>query len=230
MADIPLPQARRLEREEKFRFRCGPDLPCYTDCCRQLDLALTPYDVLRLRRALGLNAGEFLERYTVVEQSDDSPFPQVYLAMVDDGEASCPFVTADGCAVYRDRPGACRAYPLGRGARLGEDGTVSDFYVVLTEDHCRGFAEEGDQTSATWLTGQGLTAYNEFNDLVLRIIRHPRLNEGFHPDERQLERYLHVLYDLDALREELAAPPDAEEQLLRLACELLENELYPART
>jgi uncharacterized protein len=98
----------------------------------------------------------------------------------------------------------------------------------MTEDHCRGFAEAGSQTSATWLTGQGLDAYNEFNDLVLRIIRHPRLKEGFRPDERQLERYLQVLYDHDTLREELNEPPAADEQLLRLACELLENELYPA--
>lgn len=221
------PRVRHLEPGEEFRFRCGPDRPCFTDCCRQLDLALSPYDVLRLRRALGLSSGEFLERYVVVEKNDDEAFPQVYLAMVDDGRASCPFVSPAGCAVYLDRPGACRTYPLGRGASRGEDGQVNDFYVVLTEDHCRGFEAGDRQTSAAWLADQELAPYNEFNDLLLAILQHPRIKAGFRPDERQLERYLQVLYDLDRLRQELPAPPDDDEQLLRLGHSLIEHELYP---
>jgi len=230
MAAGPFPQSRRLEPDEKFRFRCGPDLSCFTDCCRQLDLALTPYDVLRLRRSLNLGSGEFLERYVLVEKSEESPFPQVYLAMVDDGRASCPFVTSLGCTVYRDRPGACRTYPLGRGASLRRDGLVSDFYVILTEDHCRGFEQAEEQTGPLWLADQELADYNQFNDLLLRIIQHPRIKEGFRPGEHQLERYLEVLYDLDRLRAELDAPPADDEQLLRLACDLIEHELYPTGT
>ncbi|MCA1766096.1 MAG: YkgJ family cysteine cluster protein, partial [Desulfobulbaceae bacterium] len=119
MTEIGLPRnVRRLGDQETFRFSCHPGVPCFTECCRQLDLALSPYDVLRLRRGLGIPAAEFLDRYAVVEKSEEEPFPTVFLAMVDDGRAACPFVTERGCSVYQDRPGACRAYPVGRGAYL----------------------------------------------------------------------------------------------------------------
>ena len=34
--------------DRPFTFACHPGVPCFTECCRELDLALTPYDVLRL--------------------------------------------------------------------------------------------------------------------------------------------------------------------------------------
>lgn len=218
-------RVKNLDRDQSFSFRCGPELACFTDCCRQLDLVLTPYDVLRLCRALGLSGAEFLERYGVIEQEAGDAFPQVYLGMVDDGRASCPFVSAKGCTVYGDRPGACRTYPLGRGARLGPDDKADDFYVVLNEPHCRGFAEEKPQTVVTWLDDQELAYYNEFNDLTMRILQHPRIRQGYRPDVGQLARFLEVLYNLSGF----VAPPEAsDEQRLRRGLALLADELFPA--
>jgi Fe-S-cluster containining protein len=228
MADGPLLQTRPLEPDEKFRFRCGPELSCFTDCCSQIDLALSPYDVLRLRRGLGLDAAEFLDRYAVVEKEEGAAFPQVYLALVDDERYSCPFVTPRGCAVYHDRPGACRTYPLGRGARRRQDGTVDDFYVVISETHCRGFDETQEQTSAAWLADQELHPYNEFNDLTLQLLQHPRIREGFRPDLGLQERFLQLLYDPDSLRRERPDAHPDQERLLRLAHELLYDELSRA--
>ena len=218
-------RVKNLDRDQTFQFRCGPDLACFTDCCRQLDLALTPYDVLRLCRALGLSGAEFLERYAAIEQEPGDAFPQVYLGMVDDGRASCPFVSSQGCTVYEDRPGACRTYPLGRGARLGPDGNPDDFYVVLNEPHCRGFAENQPQTVLTWLANQELAPYNEFNDLTMRILQHPRIRQGFRPEAGELARYLELLYSLNGF----AAPPEASaEERLRRGLAILSDELFPA--
>ena len=106
-----------------FTFACHPGVPCFTDCCRMLELALTPYDVLRLRKATGLTSRELLENYIITEQDPGEPFPRFYLTMVDDGRASCVFVSPQGCTVYPHRPSACRAYPLGRAAvRVGQWG------------------------------------------------------------------------------------------------------------
>lgn len=224
MTTAPETRVRNLDRDQPFRFRCGPDLVCFTDCCRQLDLALTPYDVMRLRRALRLSGAEFLERYAVIEKIAEDAFPLVYLGMVDDGLASCPFVGTRGCTVYADRPGACRTYPLGRGARLGPDGCPDDFYVVLNEPHCRGFAEDSPQTTVTWLADQELAPYNEFNDLTMRILHHPKIRRGFRPEAGQQERYLEVLYQLTGF----AAPPETgDEQRLREGLTLLADELFP---
>lgn len=222
-------RVRNLDRDHSFQFRCGPDLTCFTECCRQLDLALTPYDVLRLCRALDLSGPEFLERYGVVEAAEDAAFPQVYLGMVDDGRASCPFVGAQGCQVYRDRPGACRTYPLGRGARLGPDGRAEDFYVILNEPHCRGFAEATPQTVNSWLADQELARYNEFNDLTMRILQHPRIREGLRPTAAQAELYLEILYGLAGTDSATPAVGEADDELrLRRAHEQLQDELFPA--
>lgn len=226
--DISLPQhVRRLGDNETFQFSCHPQVACFTDCCRQLDLALSPYDLLRLRRALAITSGEFLERYAIVEKTAEDSFPQVFLTMIDDGQASCPFVNDKGCTVYQDRPGACRTYPVGRGASLDADGQASELFVLLREDHCRGFASGPAVTINNWLTDQALADYNEFNDLLMTVLQHPRIKAGFKPDDRQQERYLHVLYNLDAFRQESGADKNIDDQeLLRSAIRLLHDELF----
>ncbi len=226
MRDISLPQnVRKLGVKERFRFACHCGVPCFTDCCRQLDLALTPYDVLRLRQALGISCTEFLDRYTMVELTDDDIFPQVFLTMVDDGRASCPFVSEDGCSVYADRPGACRTYPVGRGAYMDDNDQPADFHVLLSEPHCRGLEDGPERSVADWNTDQDIAVYNEYNDLVMAIIHHKRIKEGFRPNEEQQQRYLNVLYNPDGSVCLTKSRPVNSEELLKLAIRLLVDEL-----
>jgi Fe-S-cluster containining protein len=227
MKDTGLPQnVRRLADNETFRFSCHPGVPCFTECCRQLDLALTPYDVLRLRQALKISSSEFLEKYVLVEKTAEDIFPQLFLTMVDDGRASCPFVDESGCSVYADRPGACRTYPIGRAAYLDENGLPADFYVLLTEPHCHGFAEGPELSLAEWIADQELAVYNRHNDQIMSILQHPRIKEGFRPDDKLQEKYLHVLYDIDAFREEIGEDGLDDIELLKKAINILENELF----
>ncbi len=82
---------------ESFRFACHPGLACFTECCRMLELELHPYDFVLLRRATGLDSSQLFERYIIQEEDDPRfPLPRHYLAMVDDGRASCPFVGEKG--------------------------------------------------------------------------------------------------------------------------------------
>jgi hypothetical protein len=228
MADLSLPQnVRRLGDDEVFKFSCHPKVACFTDCCRQLDLALTPYDVLRLRRSLGISATEFLERYAIVEKTDTDIFPQVVLAMVDDGQASCPFVNENGCLVYHDRPGACRTYPVGRGAYLDEKGRAAELFVLLTEPHCHGFAAGPGVTINHWVAEQELAVYNEANDLLMTILHHRRIKEGFRANERQQKQFLNTLYDLETFRQKNTSPEKISDlELLRSAIQELHDELF----
>jgi uncharacterized protein len=202
----PAPEhVRTLAADETFRFSCHPGVACFTDCCRQLDLFLTPYDVLRLSNHLELAPSAFLDQYALIETEEGGAFPRVYLGMVDDGRASCPFVTAAGCSVYADRPGACRTYPLGRGAFIAENGGRQEMHVLLTEPHCQGFACGDPQNIAAWQKDQDLAAYNAINDELLPILHHPRLKDGQQPDPREVEIFL-GLYSLDTLRQKLLNP------------------------
>ena len=191
---------RRLEKEERFSFSCHPAVACFTDCCRQLELALTPYDVLRLKKGCGLHSQEFLDRYVIIEQDDHETLPRLYLTMVDDGRASCVFIGESGCTQYQDRPGACRAYPMGRAAIRQADNSMDDFFVLLQESHCRGFQEQQEQDVATYSTDQGLAAYNRFNDAVAQILQHEQIRQGKQFSPLQQEHFVLALYNLDHFR------------------------------
>ena len=194
-----------------FSFGCHPDIDCFTECCRELDLILTPYDVLCLSKELQMKSAAFIERYAVLEQDENDVFPVMYLGMVDDGKASCPFISNNGCRVYNGRPGACRAYPVGRGVTLDENGNKRELYVLVREDHCRGFAEEQPYTVAEWFENQGLIEYNEINDELLTLLQHQNISEGMRLTEKQKDNLLLALYKLDEFRDLVSSPGFQEE-------------------
>jgi len=193
-----------VQAKEKFSFACHPGVPCFTECCRELDLALTPYDVLRLKNRLQMHSGSFLEKYVIIEWEEGQLFPTCYLTMVDDGRASCVFVEKSGCSVYPDRPGACRSYPVGRGARRKKDGGMEEMFVLVKEPHCLGFEEPPEQTPLEYFVDQELEAYNLANDAIVPLLQHKRIHQGFRPDKAQLDQFILALYNLDMFRQEMA--------------------------
>lgn len=159
-----------LAEDETFVFACDENVPCFNRCCAELTLPLTPYDALRLRRHLETPGAAFLETYAVMRNFPDTGFPLPLLRMTSGPGEPCPFITPGGCAVYEDRPGACRAYPLGRGAKMGRDGAVVERFFVVREDHCRGFDAGRAWTARQWTADQGLETYNAYNDKYMRLM------------------------------------------------------------
>lgn len=158
-----------LAPQEKFCFACGPSQPCFNRCCNQLSLPLTPYDLIRLCHNLEMPSREFLQTFTAMRRQPETGLPEFHLRMIESPDAPCPFVSPAGCAVYDDRPGACRAYPLGRGARMDKNGPVERFFLV-GEDHCCGFGNGPIYTPAEWLASQGMDRYIYFNDRYMRLL------------------------------------------------------------
>lgn len=222
MDKIQLPRhVSRIQDDEPFSFSCHPGVDCFTACCRQLELALTPYDILRLKQETGLHSNTFLDRYVIMEQEADDAFPRFYLTMVDDGQASCVFVSKEGCTVYPGRPGACRTYPMGRAAIRQDDHSMREFFVLLKEPHCHGFIEKNIQTAKKYSLEQGLTPYNESNDLVASLLQHEKIRRGMQLTAEETEFFVLALYNLDSFREQLEAGglPNQEQYLpKRAAC------------
>jgi Fe-S-cluster containining protein len=190
-----------IDRTDTFTFSCHKGVKCFTECCRMLELALTPYDVLRLRMATGLTSDELLNNYIIIEQEPGEPFPRFYLTMVDDGRTSCVFVAEQGCTVYKHRPAACRAYPLGRAVERDNNGTVEEHFILVKEDHCQGFAEPVVQNALQYSTGQELLTYNRFNDAIAVILQHDSIRKGFIPSAKQVDLFILALYNIDTFRE-----------------------------
>lgn len=192
-----------LKKGELFSFSCHKDVKCFTECCRMLELAVTPFDVLRLKKAKGLRSRPFLDSYIIMEQDPGEAFPRFYLTMIDDGRASCVFVGNNGCTVYDDRPGACRAYPMGRAVAKTASGRIDEHFVLMKESHCLGFFEKNEQTAESYSEDQALVEYNRFNDGVAQILQHESIRNGFSPSKKQVEQFTTALYDIDNFRKQL---------------------------
>ena len=54
----------QLEGDAVIQFRCHKDIDCFNACCKNIDIMLTPYDILRLKQRLGITSTEFLRQYT----------------------------------------------------------------------------------------------------------------------------------------------------------------------
>ncbi|MDR3319622.1 MAG: YkgJ family cysteine cluster protein [Desulfovibrio sp.] len=159
-----------IGRDESFCFDCNSSVPCFNRCCAELALPLTPYDVLRLCRQLGMNGEDFLRRFAVMRSFPDTGFPLPMLNMLECPGAPCPFVAPAGCMVYEDRPGACRCYPLGRGASMGTWGNVTERFFLVREDYCKGFDKGTARVPAQWFDDQQIAVYNAVNDRYMRLI------------------------------------------------------------
>jgi uncharacterized protein len=188
----------RIEADRDFRFACHPGVKCFNACCSNLNLTLTPYDVLRLRKQLGMSFREFLADYGSLIHSPDTGLPTMRLEMLGDKSGSCPFLRPQGCAVYADRPGACRTYPIGRAVTY-EEGELRQQFFLIQEPHCQGFAEERCWTPPEWFADQGLTIYNEFNDRYVRLMTALR-DRGMSIPHRKSGMVVMALYGLDEFR------------------------------
>jgi Fe-S-cluster containining protein len=126
----------RLGPDDTFKFGCHPGVSCFNKCCSDVNIFLSPYDVLRLKRRLGMTSGEFLDKYALLPVQKDMKTPVVMLRMNDDEIKTCQFLTDGGCGIYTDRPWPCRMYPLGLAAQKDTpDGWRGErFYFLLQEE------------------------------------------------------------------------------------------------
>lgn len=221
-----------LNESSPFHFECHDALPCFTQCCKDVNIYLTPYDVLRLRMALGIGSGEFLAKYTQSFLAKGTNIPVVQLLM-DSHALYCHFVTEDGCSVYENRPWACRMFPLDLSPAEGA------FRLIAGKERCMGLCEHGTETVGSWLERQGTGHYvemeREFQSVVPeRFKPGAAMNEG-------LGRILFLAYDLDRFaellkdsrflkfyevdEEMLRRVQESSEELLRLAFRYIRSQM-----
>lgn len=194
---------RRLEPGERFRFRCHPQIDCFNRCCRDLRLLLYPYDVLRLKRALGVSSEEFLDRHAQIALAPGGLFPDVLLRMAENEERTCPFLGEAGCRVYPDRPDTCRSFPLEQGllhdAATGRDEPV---FFFRPPAFCRGPLEAAEWTVETWRADQQAAEYHRMTVRWARLWRRFQENpwgaEG--PAGRRARMAFMAAYNLDRFR------------------------------
>jgi len=193
----------RLGPDDTFRFACHPGVSCYNKCCGDVNIFLSPYDVLRLKRRLGMTSTEFLDQYTLLPVHKEMRTPAVVLRLNDDEAKSCQFLTDQGCGVYTDRPWPCRMYPLGLAAqRDTPDGWRGDrFYFLLEEQGCQGFGEPKEWTIREWIDDQGIDEYDEWGEAYKELTLHKFFEDGGVLSPKKMHMLYTACYDLDKFRE-----------------------------
>jgi len=167
-----------------------------------------PYDVIRIKNNLGLTSTEFLKKYTKCQIGYNSGLPVVLLKMRDD--LKCPFVSDEGCTIYKDRPSSCRLYPLVRMRSKDEE-----YYFIIREEHCKGFEEAKEWTVREWLKDQGVEKYNEMNDVFMELIS-AKYESGKTLNQDELQLFYLACYDVDRFREFVTSRSlDVEEKILK---------------
>ena len=189
----PSSDTRLMTWDDTFTFRCHRGIDCYNSCCRDVTIFLNPFDVARMRKALGISSTDFLEDYTVRVVSDSTGIPAVVLKMREEAEKRCPFVSDEGCTVYEARPYSCRLYPLDT-----DQGVEYRFIVDSRRFH--GLNELEEWTVERCRHDQGLQAYDDIDHQLADVMRANEVWEEPIRDPRMQDMFLMALYDPDRFR------------------------------
>lgn len=214
--DDPGKLAGRLPTDKQtFAFRCHPAISCFNQCCRNLNLYLYPYDIIRLKKNLGMTADQFIETHTDMVLRPGHHFPDVLLHMADNAEKTCPFLTDAGCRVYPDRPYTCRMFPVEQGLYFEEKPSAAGrgasreiiharpVYFYRPPDFCKGQEESIRWTRPAWEADQQATFYSrmtvQWADLMALITSDPWAGEG--PDGPKGKMAVMAAYNMDGFRD-----------------------------
>ncbi|MCP3867844.1 MAG: YkgJ family cysteine cluster protein [Gammaproteobacteria bacterium] len=190
-----------LDLGSKLRFRCHKGISCYNACCKKADITLTPYDILRLKDRIGKSSTDFLKDHTVPFRMDKEGLPGVKLRTNDEGV--CLFMNEEGCSVYKDRPTACRYYPLGHMSMLTTGSKTDEtHYFLVREEHCKGHEENQEQSIAEYLKDQETRQYDEMNrEWVQLMLKRRSMGPTVgRPPEATLQLFFMCSYDMERFR------------------------------
>jgi len=186
----------RMTLDDTFTFACHNKISCFNQCCQDINIFLTPYDILRLKNRLGITSAEFLSKYTLMPVDKNLTYPVLQLKMNENNEQRCHFVRKEGCSVYSDRPWPCRMYPVGS-ASPGGSIAEEHFYFLMKEDVCEGFKESKKWTIRGWLEDQDVAPYEEFGELFKEVAMHRQFTGGQSLTPKKMQMFFTACYNME---------------------------------
>ncbi len=188
-----------LSSTDRFSFSCHPKVTCFTQCCRNITIFLSPYDIIRMKNALQIPSEQFLNDYTLTVLGDLG-LPVVLLKMGDNQEKSCPFVTPRGCHIYPNRPWSCRIYPLQPESTAITEKIKKEYYSIMDVSFCFGLLEDKTSEIADWKKSQGLLIYQEMEKDFKKIMTNSQLAGQKITNKKIREMFYMACYDIDRFR------------------------------
>jgi Fe-S-cluster containining protein len=209
---------------------------CWNACCHGADVTLTPCDILVLAKHFMMRPAKFVATYTVPAIHAGSGLPVPKLVMTSstdpgdgpgDGKGPCVFMDEEaGCTVYGARPVTCRYYPMGLGAiKMKGHEAREEMYFLVKETHCKGHAEDREQSVTEFRKEQGVEPYDLINerwiDLLMQMASWRSMGGPMGKDvSKQTKKMFYMIStDVDAFRPTIALKPDVLQQAIGKARE-----------
>ncbi|MGD8372781.1 MAG: YkgJ family cysteine cluster protein [Syntrophobacterales bacterium] len=186
---------KALGLEDTFHFSCHPGIDCFTQCCQDVNILLTPYDIVQMKNRLGISSTEFLERYTKRLLAPNTLLPAVQFKMDEENERRCYFVGDKGCGVYEQRPWSCRIYPL------DHSGEAETFAPMVDPTRCLGLEDNTAWKLRDWLQDQGLEPYNDWNQRFAELTEDEKVTIWRKGYSGAVDIFYLACYDLDRFRD-----------------------------
>jgi uncharacterized protein len=196
-----------LEGDKVIQFQCRKGIDCWNACCSNIDISLTPVDILRLSRRLNISTTEFLMHYTFPYEIEPNGIAGVKFKPIENGSA-CQFMRPEGCDVYSDRPTACRYYPVALlSMRRSDEFTDRNAFALVKEAHCHGHNEPRQLTIDEYRKEQGLVEYDELGRGWRQLVLKKKSSGPVvgTPSKRSLQLWFMACYDLDRFRDFIAS-------------------------
>ncbi|MBT7307939.1 MAG: YkgJ family cysteine cluster protein [Gammaproteobacteria bacterium] len=193
----------QLNGSAKIQFSCHKGVSCFNECCKQADIPLTSYDVIRLKGYLGLSSTEFLKEHTYPFEMDNDRLPGVKLRHKDES-TTCHFMTEEGCSVYEHRPMACRYYPVGHlSLRKQNVNEEEEHYFLVKESYCKGHEEDRELTIDEYRKEQQVEEYDKNSHMYRRLILKKKSGGPAIGtlSKNSLSFYFMATYDIDRFRD-----------------------------
>jgi|SaaInlLV_10m_DNA_2_1039722.scaffolds.fasta_scaffold00407_9 hypothetical protein len=193
----------QLNGSAKIKFRCHKDISCFNECCKQADIPLTSYDVIRLKVHLGISSTEFLKEYTFPFEMDNDRLPGIKL-LHKEGTTTCQFMGDEGCGVYENRPMACRYYPVGHLSLRKQDvNDEEEHYFMVEEPYCKGHQEDRELTIDEYRKEQEVEEYDTNSHMYRRLILKKKSGGPAIGtlSKNSLAFYFMATYDIDRFRD-----------------------------
>jgi len=185
--EIRLKKNPRISIDEPFNFSC---IRCDVCCGTGPNVSLTIYDVVRMAKALDVDAKTFLRLYTKVIIADLIP----HISLAGDENGRCVFLGFQKnekeeitfCKIYEWRPMRCRLYPV-LPIKLGLD------HVELDEK-CPGLEEHGGKKA--FVPRELLKKFNEEVKKHYDILFKKIIVEGKEPMQALDESLDELVYEV----------------------------------
>jgi hypothetical protein len=120
--------------------------------------------------------------------------------MAEEESKRCQFLSEQGCGIYRDRPWACRMYPLGVAEPKSQTTHDRPFYFVIKEDICQGHTEGVSLSVREWIECQGVEEFEMMSGAFKELTLHDFWNNGKPLTPKQSDMFYMACYDLDRFR------------------------------